>query len=318
MIHSVGEKTIVQDWYRKLAEDGSKAGNKLYRDVNKAIDEFKKALSDVDKLNDIVVGLIEDVVELAKEKFEEGHDYYGDDYITQTFPRDIREKLDGADLLEMEGLLRKLKDFYTKKKSELQEDVRSQKTSAEKKTVGINEFVKRQTKPDFAGTKVTMAQLEDLRKKAEQGVNAGKDRKGYADFVHIVSVNEPDILCNIAKITPQNEKLLKTEMTKRREGEEEYEHRFFESKDVKGIPSHHVDIILYTKEQLDKEGEKNTGSDFDIISINAEISEKGAPIAPVTMRRNIKGPASGGSGHQHTEEEIGESEKFWEQHALIK
>ncbi len=188
----------------------------------------------------------------------------------------------------------------------------------EKKTVGINDFVKRQTKPDFAGTKISTADLENLRKKAEQEINAGKDKQGYADFVRIVSIRDPKILCSIAKITLENKKFLKTEKTKRREEEEEYEHSFFESKDVKGIPSHHVDLILYTREQLEKEKEKHTGSDYDLISVNAEISEKGAPITPETMRRNIKGPDSGGSGHQHTKKEIAHSEDFWKDHALIK
>jgi hypothetical protein len=38
-------------------------------------------------------------------------------------------------------------------------------TETEKKTVGINDFVKRQTKPDFVGTKITTAQLDQLDQK---------------------------------------------------------------------------------------------------------------------------------------------------------
>ena len=75
---------------------------------------------------------------------------------------------------------------------------------------------------------------------------------------------------------------------------------------------------MYTKEQLEKEGEKNTGSDLDIISVNSEINDKGAPIAPETMRRNIKGATYGGSGFQHSQEEISTSEAFWKQHAMVK
>jgi len=191
-------------------------------------------------------------------------------------------------------------------------------SAVEKKTVGINDFVKRQTKSDFVGTKISVSQLEELRKKAEDSINKGQDKRGYADYVRIVSIKDPKITCPIAKITPENKKFLKSKMTKRREGEEEYKETYFESKDVKGIPSHHVDIILYSREQLEKEKEKNTGSDFDIISVNAEISGKGAPITPETMRRNIKGPEFGGSGFQHTKEEISHSEKFWNEHALTR
>lgn len=62
-------------------------------------------------------------------------------------------------------------------------------------TVGVNDFVKRQTKSDFVGTKVSISDLEGLRKQAEQGINAGKDKRGYADFVRIVNIRDPKILC---------------------------------------------------------------------------------------------------------------------------
>lgn len=191
-------------------------------------------------------------------------------------------------------------------------------SATEKKTVGINNYVKNQTKSDFSGTKVSMAELDDLRRKAEEGVNSGKDKEGYKPYVRIVTIKDPKILSNIAKITSENKKFLKTEMTRRQKGEEEYEHSFFESKDVKGVPSHHIDLILYTKEQLEKEKSNPTGSDFDLISVNAEFSDKSVPMTPVTMRRNIKGPAFGGSGHKHSEKEIAGAEKFWKDHAFIK
>jgi hypothetical protein len=198
------------------------------------------------------------------------------------------------------------------------EAIQRYKDMPDKKTVGINEFVKRQTKADFAGTKLTLAQLEQLRKKAEDAIRTNKDKRGYADFVRVVSIKDPSIMSPIVKITPQNEKFLKTEMTKRREGEEEYEHRFFDSKDVKGTPAHHVDLILYTKEQLDKEKEAHTDADYDLISVNAEFSEKSVPISVETMKRNEKGPEFGGSGHKHSPEEYTVSESFWKDHAMVK
>jgi len=185
-------------------------------------------------------------------------------------------------------------------------------------TVGINDFAKRQISSSFVGTKVTAEQLEELRAKAAQAVNRGQDKEGYAKFVRIAEIKDPKILCPVAEITPENKRFLKTEKTKRREDEEEYEHSYFDSKDVEGMPSHHVDVIMYTREQLEKEGEKHTGNDLDVISVNARISAEGDPMTPETMRRNIKGPAFGGSGFQHTQEEISRSEKFWNGHALIK
>jgi len=190
--------------------------------------------------------------------------------------------------------------------------------SINKPTVGINEFVKRQTKPDFAGTKVTTAQLESFRKEAERQAQANTLKPGYAPFVKIATVKDHLVKCPIAKITPENKVLLKSRMTKRRDFEEEFEQRYFEAKDVEPIPSDHVDIILYSKEQLGKEPDGNpTGSDWDIISINAEPTSAGTPMAPETIKRNMKGTQGGGSGHQHSPEELSRSESFWANHAMI-
>jgi len=185
-------------------------------------------------------------------------------------------------------------------------------------TVGINEFVKRQTKPDFAGTKVDAAKLEQLRREAERQAASNALKPGYAPYVNIARVRDPSIMCPIARVTPQNKDLLKTRMTKRREGEEEFEQRYFEAKDVKPIPSDHVDVILYSREKLEKEPDgKPTGAEWDIVSVNAEPTPGGTPMVPETIKRNIKGMAAGGSGHQHTQEELSQSEAFWDGHAMI-
>ena len=184
--------------------------------------------------------------------------------------------------------------------------------------VGINTFVMRQTKPDFAGTKVTKQQIDRMRQDVERMATTKQLKPGYAPFVKIARVKSPDVICPIAKITPENKHLLKTRMTKRRDFEEEYEQRYFESKDVKGIPSDHVDVILYSREQLASEPDGTpTGADWDIISINAEPTPEATPMAPETMKRNMKGPESGGSGHQHSPEELSKSESFWSNHAMI-
>lgn len=186
------------------------------------------------------------------------------------------------------------------------------------KTVGINEFVKRQADPSFTGTVVTLGQLEKLRVEAEAALNAGRTRKGYAPFVEIATVKDPGILAPVLKIDDSNRGHLKTEMTRRREGEEEYLQRYFSGDHVKGAPSHHVDIVMYSKGQLESEKESYTGADYDIITVLAEPGEGATPMTPETMRRNIRGPAYGGSGYQHSAEEMSAGEKFWSEHAVVR
>ena len=160
----------------------------------------------------------------------------------------IVPKLDSiANHLESKGYLKEAKEIdIISNTIEAAEEAQSQ-------TVGINDFVKRQTKSDFVGTKITPAQLENYRKEAERQAKAGQLKKGYMDGVKIAVLKDPSILSPVVKITPQNEKFLQTETTKRRDFEDEYEHRFFDKKDVKGTPSHHIDVVLYSKKQLESE-----------------------------------------------------------------
>ena len=161
--------------------------------------------------------------------------------------------------------------------------------------------------------------MEKFRKEAEKQAKAGQLKKGNAPWVRIAVVKDPTILSPIVKVTPENEKFLQTEKTKRRDFEDEYEHRFFDKKDVKGTPSHHIDLILYTKDQLASEVDGNpSGADYDIISVNAEFGPDSVPKAPSTLKRNAEGKDKGGSGRQYTPEEMEKSEAFWKDHALVK
>jgi len=185
--------------------------------------------------------------------------------------------------------------------------------------VGWNKFADRHLSSDFAGTKITPSHKSKILKEANRLVGAGQMKPGYADFVKIVTIKDPSIKTPIAKITSDNKDKLKTRMTKRRDFEEEFEQRYFESGDVEPIPSDHVDVILYSREQLESEpGGNPTGAAWDIISINAEPTSGGTPMSPETMRRNMKGKEFGGSGAQHSSEDLAKSESFWKDHAIIQ
>jgi len=221
-----------------------------------------------------------------------------------------------ADKLESKGLLKEARDLDVI--SNTLEVLAAENPDA-KATVGINEFVKRQTKPDFAGTKVTPAQLESIRKRAEQNIKRGASTQGSQPFIKYVTIHEPSITVGYARVTPENEHLLKSRTTKRegREFEEAFEQRYFDKKDVKPMPSDHVLVVMFTREQLESEKSNPTGADYDIISINAEGYGKSAPRTPETLMRNAKGPESGGSGEKYTPDMMTESKRFWENHAMV-
>lgn len=189
-------------------------------------------------------------------------------------------------------------------------------------TVGINSFVLRQCEPDFAGTKVFHSALEAMRPMVEEMVNRNALTDGGATFCKIAVVrNRWPIHASYALITDQNRHLLKSEYVTRTEGELPYLSRFFEGLD--SPVANYLHVILYTRKQLEKEFKKTgnnppSGSDFDIISVNAEMGTSAAPMSPSTMLRNHMGTEFGGNGKEINREEFLNAVAFWNRHANIR
>ncbi len=142
--------------------------------------------------------------------------------------------------------------------------------------------------------------------------------QGLYSFSRIVPLhNEPynKLTCRIVKITKQNEKYLKSDYVSRTEDEIPYLKRWFpKNAPVKGIKADHVDVILYNKKQLEKEGNP-IKSDWGIVCINIESKER-TPIAPTTMINNHLGIKFGGNGVKLHSVEYWKSVEFWKKHAL--
>jgi len=196
------------------------------------------------------------------------------------------------------------------------------------KTVGINEFVLRQVAPgapNFGGTLIAALVMDYLRGLVETKLNNDESKEGYAPFCRIVTVMPDDLAkaglvsegkrpeevrCPIALVTEENLSLLQSAMEARRPGEPEFFESWLPRAHVECLPAHHIDVILYTKEQLVCEAEAYTGSDFDIISVNAEM-EVSAPMHPNTQWRNSMGPEAGGSGVEIDQDALDVAEAYW-------
>lgn len=88
----------------------------------------------------------------------------------------------------------------------------------------------------------------------------------------------------------------------------------------------HLDIILYSREQLVKEyaSLEGTTSQVDlpdvpwgIISIKAQDEDHETPMQPITMMRNALGVREGGSGVPIDRKKYEESVAYWEKHAPL-
>jgi len=186
------------------------------------------------------------------------------------------------------------------------------------KTVGINVFVKRQISPGaegFGGTIVSEDEMGLLCDAAQEHVRKGTAKEGYAPFVLIATILPEDlgieaILCPIAVVTEENVELVQSALEARRDGEPEFMEFWLPRDSVERLAARHVDLVLYTREQLEKEGEPHTSSDYDLISVNAEVGDD-TPMGPNTIERNAMGPDAGGSGVPLDADTMAAAKAFW-------
>lgn len=212
-------------------------------------------------------------------------------------------------------------------------------------SVSINDFALRQLKLSFVGTQLTKEQLGAALEvaQAEMALDPwirvqpikGDNQKDIGQVVSVHFTRLPQVVanlkCPIAKISTHNAQFLETKYEARREGELPALTRFFPEgilntdigrQYLKLLPSHHLDIILYSQEQVQKEFDSNecphppTGSDWDLIAVNAEL-EVSSPMSPSTMLRNALGEEHGGNGTSIDRQVYLASVEFWSKHALV-
>ena len=76
----------------------------------------------------------------------------------------------------------------------------------------------------------------------------------------------------------------------------------------------YADLILYNHEALGTDA--STDADWELVSINARVSEQEEPPTPMAMARNFL-CLPGGSEATYTAEEFAKSIAYWSQHAMI-
>lgn len=81
-----------------------------------------------------------------------------------------------------------------------------------------------------------------------------------------------------------------------------------------------VDVVLYRRDVLEEDGEDNTGSDWDVVSVNGRITEAGQPMHPDTMIANhfqLDGGTKTGWSPEQFERELREAVLYWKDKALL-
>ena len=89
----------------------------------------------------------------------------------------------------------------------------------------------------------------------------------------------------------------------------------------------YLDLILYSREQIEKENaamgkEPSTEEDGDaapwgIVSVKAQDLDRELPMTPITAMRNALGKDQGGSGVPLDREAYMEAVEYWKHHATV-
>jgi len=139
---------------------------------------------------------------------------------------------------------------------------------------------------------------------------------GYADFCILAFIpNWTNARVGAMRITEENEMYLKSGYRSRNKDELPVLSRWFEGVDAP--VASYLCIVLYSKEQLNKEGtDLPDDCDYGVVAILGQSHSDEEPMQPITMMRNALGTAEGGSGVPLDQDAYQRSVGFWEDHAI--
>jgi hypothetical protein len=151
--------------------------------------------------------------------------------------------------------------------------------------IGVSEFVKRQ----LEGTQFTHYQgrWNDLVNRTKEQYLAGNYTNGYRDGVLLVHIEKSEVpLFWTYTDFPMFEGMqLKAEWKKVPGREHEPAKLQVEILEPKK-QCQYVDIVIYRKDVLEEDGDKTTGAEWDIVSINGRLNKNPKPMDPMTIVRN--------------------------------
>lgn len=185
------------------------------------------------------------------------------------------------------------------------------------------EFAERQYKKDFYGTRVNEAMVNKM-------IDLAKDPyeviPGYADFCCIAVLKNRDdsgeyIFPDLESLTIERDeaKKLGAELHCAYEARNENELAVLVDwvSGIKPSRAGWVHLILYSREQMEKEGDK-VNADWAIVSINGAATKEVEPMRPITSMRNALGVEEGGSGVAIDRKAYKESVDFWSKYIMIR
>jgi hypothetical protein len=191
----------------------------------------------------------------------------------------------------------------------------------------LDAFAQRQfNNKDYTGTQIHFDELSFENKINEYYKSGACELKdGYAPFCkHLFVENFANVECGYTKKTAENKGMIESMYEARKEGELAVLIEYIDRAKMPPPLATHLDIILYSREQIIKENEAmgivppDTDAPWGIISVKGQLCDYELPMQPITMMRNALGKEEGGSGVPLEKEKYAESVAFWKEHVSIK
>jgi hypothetical protein len=195
----------------------------------------------------------------------------------------------------------------------------------------FRQFAEMESSKGYSGTvfNISIQQFEEIVNSRFDPTNL---QDGYAPFCkHIFLKNDfTDARLNVLPITKENEHCLRTKYEARNEKELPVLTRYFVRELLEEMSSQefpiakYLDLILYSREQIEKENEamgqsasSGEKAPWGIVSIKAQDVEGELPMTPMTVMRNALGKEEGGSGVPLDREKYMEAFEYWKDHATV-
>jgi hypothetical protein len=191
------------------------------------------------------------------------------------------------------------------------------------------QFSESESSKTYLGTvfNISIAQFEEVvNERFEEECLVG----GYAPFCkHLFIGNDfTDATVNVLEITPENECHLRSRYEARNEKELPVLTRYFPkdlvvSKETPLPVAKYLDLILYSRDQINKENEamgkkdQKESAPWGIVSIKAQDVDFEIPMTPITAMRNALGKDEGGSGVAINREEYMKACEYWNKYATV-
>ena len=193
----------------------------------------------------------------------------------------------------------------------------------------LDEFAMRQwDDPAYGGTRIDFDKAEFVKRIHEAHASGAGLVDGYAPFCKHVFVPNfiPGTKVGAIPITEENQHLLRSGYSSRSEAELPVLTRWFPADKVEIPDATYLDVILYSREQLELERAAMASKQerpplpdapWGIISVKGQTVDFECPMTPITIMRNALGRDEGGSGVPIDREKYAASVEYHQNHAPI-